>query len=376
MLATEIATNQLDSDTFLGRYWKAKTAGILTVICLITNIGLYLDKYPLFRSFYLVMTGRPDPYNAAIYWDAVRYQSADWLMEKLVVYPHYHVASMRFRLFLPVLYKLTHSFLFMYIIQVAVGMVVIYMATEVAYRTLKNRKLAFVFALGFVGIYAGAGFLLDMAAFGDSFAYAFMMGAIYFRKPLPIFLCVFLACWTDERAIFNMSLVILYHLLAPYREGQLTRTASVSDLWPTKQMTAILVAVVVHVAMRLWLMQHYHLTTPTGGNHVFFHVRTAMKTVGFRFWGGFEGFWLLLAAMLLVFWQRRRFWFVQLIALLTVITAFTCLLQADYVRTAAYGFPLLFVALIFTKEEVSQRDLFWILCGVALLSTFIYPEYY
>ncbi|MBO0950174.1 hypothetical protein [Fibrella forsythiae] len=329
----------------------------------------------MFIGFYWIAIGQPNPDYCCYYWADIAYQTTDWLMERLQVYSHFHIASMRFRLFQPVLYTVFRSPLAMYSVQVVLGIGYLYMVLGEAYKLLKDRQLALLFAAGFVGLYAGAAFILDVSGFGDAFAFTFMMGAIYFRNPLLIGLCVFLASWVDERAVFNVTLILAYHLLAPYKTERPISLTTLTDLRLNKQVIAALVGCSTYLAIRLYFIYRFNLSSPTGGESVFFAVFGAIKTAGFRLWSGYEGFWLLILAMLFLLWQRQKYLLLLIVGGLTGVTTFTVLMQGDYIRTIAYGFPILFIALALVSREISQRDLFWMLTAI-IITTLLYPSPY
>ena len=361
---------------FLGRYWQAKGVLLLLVLLIVFSIGMNLDKFRMFIGFYKILTGHPDPDYCCYYWNDIAYQTTDWLMEKLQVFSYSHIASMRFRLFQPVLYTVFSSPLALYTVQVIMGIGYLYMVLDLAYQLLHDRVMAFLFAAGFVGLYAGTAFIIDVAGFGDAFGYTMLMAALYFRNPFLIGLAIFLGGWVDERAIVNVPLVMTYHLLAPYRTNRPANFDSFGDFRPTKQVLGALVGCLVYLTIRLYLIQRYQLSSPTGGYSVFFLVPTAIKTIGVRFWAGFEGFWLLFAAMLLLLWQNRQYWLFCILGGLTFITVFTVLMQGDYTRTISYGFPILFIALVVVSERMSRRDLFWVLVGIVITSTLLFPVLY
>ncbi len=370
-LTDELIDNQL----LLGRHWRLKSVCLLLFLLILFPIGLNLDKFRMFIGFYWIAIGQPNPSYCCYYWNDIAYQTSDWLMERLQVYSHIHIANMRFRLFQPVLYTVFRSPIAMYSVQVALGVGYLYMVLDEAYKLLKDRQLALLFAGSFVGIYAGAAFILDVMGFGDAFAFTFMMGAIYFRNPLLIGLCVFLASWVDERAVFNVTLIIAYHLLAPYKIDRPTSLATLTSLRPSKQVIAAFVGCLAYMAIRIYFIYKFDLSSPIGGESVFFSVFSALKTAGFRLWSGYEGFWLLIVAMLFLLWQRQKFLLLCVIGVLTGITTFTVLMQGDYVRTIAYGFPILFIALALVSQEISRRDLFWMLTAVIIISL-LYPSPY
>lgn len=371
-MLTSVSAELVDHKLFLGRYWKAKSVFLLIALLLFFNVVMNLDKFRMFIGFYWIVIGQPNPKYCCYYWADIAYQTTDWLMERLQVYSQFHIASMRFRLLPPLLYTVFSSPLALYSLQVALGIGYVYMVLDEAYSILKDRLMAFLFAAAFMGLYEGAAFILDVSGFCDPFAFTLMMGALYFRSPFLIGLCVFLASWVDERAVFNVTLILTYHLLAPYKKDQLASFNSLAAFRPTRQMMAVVTGILFYLAIRLYLIYRFDLSSPTGGDTVFFNVFNAFKTVGFRFWAGYEGFWLLLLAMLFLLWQRRQYRLLVILAGLTTITTFTLLMQGDYIRTIAYGFPLLFIALTVVSKELNRRDLLWILTAMAFISL-LYP---
>jgi hypothetical protein len=211
-----------------------------------------------------------------------------------------------------------------------------------------------------------------VSGFGDPFAFAFMMAAMYFRKPLLVCLFVFLASWVDERAVFNVTLIITYHLLAAYSTDGPIRFDTLAAFRPNRQMLAAVAGCSAYLLIRLYLIYKFNLTSPTGGESIFFNLFNAFKTVGFRVWSGYEGFWLLLVVMLFLVWQRRQYLLLFLLSGLTFVTTFTVLMQGDYIRTLSYGFPLVFIALVVVSKELNRRDLIWLLTAIVFTSL-LYP---
>ena len=92
-------------------------------------------------------------------------------------------------------------------------------------------------------------------------------------------------------------------------------------------------------------------------------------------WGGMEGFWLLILLMITGFVVQKEKLKLLLMGSSALLCCFVVFMQADYVRTFSFSFPLFFVALSTLKNEFSTSQLRYLLLGIATL-TLIYPMYF
>lgn len=229
-----------------------------------------------------------------------------------------------------------------------------------------------------------------------------MTSAVFFRKPSLICLSILLASFVDERALLNSSFIILFHWIVSAEKGlpfissqDLIRTYPSTPFllqewsrWIRRdrlkfvqfrvppQVRAVLFGGLVYIIIRLYLTTHYNLKTPVGGPSPFFYVREASKSFGIRLWTGFESFWILILIMLFQLYYQRSFVLLTVISFLSCLTTFTFLLQGDHTRTAAYGFPLFFVAILLVKQEFSQAELRATLMIISLIAAFFFPVFY
>lgn len=358
-----------------GRYWEFKALIIIVVCAISVNFGFDLKRWAYIKNFITLLDGQPlNPKLCCYYWSDIAYQTTDLLMQRLQVWDTVHQANMRFRVFLPVLWMLFHSAVSIYLLQIALGLGQLYMTLRIVYSITQDRVLAFYFTFGLAGLFSGAAFYLDLYGFGDAFAYIFMTSSLYFRKPFLIFVSVFLAALVDERALLNTSFIILFCWLSTNHFD--SKKLSFKTFVLNSSVLSILTGSFTYIAIRMYLTAHFQLKTPYGGPSPFFYVQEALKFFGIRLWTGFESFWILIVMMIAVLYYRRIYHLLGLITVLLGITIFTFLLQGDHTRTAAYAFPLLFVALAIIRSEFNQEELRSTLLIISLIATIFFPIYY
>ncbi|WP_234736823.1 hypothetical protein [Tellurirhabdus bombi] len=367
--------NQYWEKTILsGPYWLLKAVAVIVLVSIFFSLGQDLRRVAYLKNLFDLIAGHPNPQLCCYYWSDIAYQVTDMLMQKLTGWDTVHQANMRFRPVLPILWATFKSIPVVYGLQVALGIAQIYMVCQIVYELVEDRVQAFYFTLGFGGIYTGVAFFLDFYGFGDALAYAFMTAALYFHRPLLIFLALFLACWVDERALVNAAFIVLYHWLAPYKNKEKPLVFHFRQITP--QAIAVLVGGAAYLAIRIYLTSRYQLKTPFGGPSLFFHVKEGIKTFGIRFWSGFESFWLLVFAMLGLLYYRRNYLLLSLVGAFVMLTTFTILMQGDFTRTQAYGFPIFFIAIAVLKQELEPSELRVSLLTVALIASVFSPLIY
>lgn len=375
MLLTETVSAYLERTILAGSSWKLKALLFIIPLSILLNLGLDLRHWVFVKNFIDLVNGHPNPSLCCYFWSDVAYQTTDLFMKKLQVWDTVHQANMRLRLLLPLLWMVFHSALPIYLLQVALGIVQLYMVLGIIHAITQDRVQALYFTWGFSGLYAGAAYYLDFYGYGDALGYAFMTSAIFFRRPVLIGLAIFLAGWVDERSLFNAAFIIIYHWLAPYQSGDrtLTRHALVR---PTAQALAAVAGGVVYMAVRLYLIHHYQVKSSIGGPTLFFHVREAAKSIGQRVWSGFESFWLLIVGGLGSMLFRNEYIPFAVISVLLATTTFTVLLAGDFTRTITYGFPIIFVAFSLLRREFESSQMRLILLSISILASIFFPIIY
>lgn len=358
-----------------GNSWIVKSLLLIIPLSFLLNMGFDLKHWMYLRNFIDLINGHHNSNICCYFWTDVQYQTTDWFMQKLQIWDTVHQANMRLRLLLPVLWYVFQSVLSIYLLQVALGIIQMYMILQWTYELTKDRLQAFFFTLGISGLYMGAAYYLDFYAYGDAFGYAFLVAALFFRNPVLIALSIFLAAWVDERALFNSSFIVLYHWLTLYQADD-KQPIRFNLLKPTPQALGVLAGGVVYMIVRFYLSHRYQVATSIGGPSLFFHVREALKTFGTRLYSGFESYWLLVVCMLATLVYYRKYSLLLIIVPLLSITTFTMLMAGDFTRTISYGFPIIFLGFAIARREFTASQMRIVLLGIALLATVFFPIIY
>ena len=362
-----------------GNYWQRKLFFLLVIVIPSINFCLNLGYYvPFMKTFWKHAAFDHKEGFAGIngiccfFWDWLSYQTNDLLMLAVRVYDFDRPYNMRFRLWAPLLMK-TLGFKYayqMYLLQVGMGFVYVALLIGTVKQIVKDRLSVVYFCLGFCGLYAGMAYYADMRGYHDAWGFFFLLAALYFRNPVWVALAVFLGCWVDERVVFNMCFVFFFH--AYYTDAPAKKILQIPF---TKATFAIINGIILYLIIRFSLQFAYDIPTPTGQPTLFHHVRFGLKDIGLRMWGGMEGFWLLILLMITGFIVQKEKLKLLLMGSSALLCCFVVFMQADYVRTFSFSFPLFFVALSTLKNEFSTSQLRYLLLGIATL-TLIYPMYF
>jgi len=143
-------------------------------------------------------------------WQAIFKQAAGPLTDHQYN-PDSHQAKLTFRLTVPLIIRTFHLNLAgVLIFQALIGMLLFYFAAKLFHRETNDKVSALLLSFSLAFIYAGRVSFNEIRGIFDGLALFFMVWSMYFRNPFLIFTGVFLAAWTDERALIASCLVFLY----------------------------------------------------------------------------------------------------------------------------------------------------------------------
>ena len=285
-----------------------------------------------------------------------------------VVYSSYsHNAKMKFRLFLPALAATFGSLpvgFTLWVIQLLLSSVFALITNRLAFRLTLDRVSSFLFVLIISLLYPLRSAWLDITAYGDFFAYLFLLIAIYTRNPIVVLLALQGAFWTDERAIPGAGFVLLWHLFAARTDQRAYRL--------TGTQVAVVLSGLLYFVLRYWISRHVGLP-PTGGDF-WAEFRSIYyenaKLVGFKFWSGFQGGWLLVVLSVALLLYNRRYLDATLLLGLLAVTINLSFIVGDVNRAISYSYIALFCALLplvqLTTPGELRRSLFIIFCGMII----------
>jgi hypothetical protein len=339
-----------------GSHWKGKA---LAVILLVT----------LFRAF---------PSYDALRWPYVEstWRHVQPLLEHPLVDPgklsfaeeDARLANLRFRRTVPVLAYLLNLRRNGLLVTFAIAGVVLLLGTLYAVEQVTcSRKTAFFVCLAVACAWPGEAAFHDLrGGYFDAVALCLLVLALTASSSALAALCVFLAAWTDERALLASAFVLLFAI----SRSPITGWRSLIGGKPA----GVMIAWAAYLATRAWLTSLDSLVTTSGGVGLTAFVQQ-LNAVPLGIWTGLGGCWILIGCgAASCFLQRRHRMTVCFIGAMALLVALAAAIT-DITRTMSYGLPAVFLALsLLARVEPGRR-----IEKLALLSaaiSFAVPTYY
>jgi hypothetical protein len=349
------------SDRFLDlllcrSYWKAKA---LALVLLIT----------LFRAF---------PSYDALRW---QYVESTWRdVQPLLEHPFadpgkfsfaaqdIRLANLRFRRTVPVLAYLFGLRRNGLLLTFAIAGIVLLLGTLHAVdQVTSSRKAAFFVCLAVACVWPGETAFHDLrGGYFDAVALCLLVLALCSSSSILAGICVFLAAWTDERALLASVFVLLF---AVSRDPK-TSWRSLTGAKPA----GIMIAWVAYLATRVWLTSSASLATTSGGLGVATFVEQ-LNALPLGIWAGLGGCWILTACGAASCVLQKRYWMAACFSGAVILMVALAGGITDITRTMSYALPAVFLAVsLLARGETVRR-----IEKVALLSaaiSFVAPTYY
>ena len=353
-----------------GRYWQWRVVGSCLLFSVVHMIVTNPSCLWFYQGFFSTLQARQefDAYNtvkaqaATFYTDLGLSHFADAGYES-----RSHNAKMQFRLLQPAIaatFRLASVSLPFWLLQLALSPVFLLITTRLAFRLTTDRVSSLLLALAISLLYPLRSAWLDITAYGDFFAYLFLLIAIYTRHPLGVLLALQAAFWTDERAIPGAGFVLLWHIFVTRTDQRNYRL--------TGTQLAVVLSGLLYLLLRFWISRHFALP-PTGGDFLsefkaIYYENT--KIIGFKVWSGFQGAWLLVGLSAVLLLYNRRYLDALLLLGLLAVTINLSFIVGDVNRAISYSYVALFCALLpvaqlATKTEL-RRALLVIVCSLLI----------
>jgi len=338
------------------KYWYLYTALFtFAVICFLTA-----PNYFAFTKGYQSCPACVD-YQAKI-------NRADHLLKPDHYVDAYHMAKTQFRITVPLIAKITgiRSVIAMFMIQQLFGLLFLAIACLLTYKITSDKVISSILTLSLGFIYAGKAAFVDTVGFTDSFAYCFLLCALFTKNKPLLILNLQLAFFTDERAIITSSIIAIYFFV------EYLQTTNNKFHWDTFVKSRLFV---IFISWALCFLIRYLL-------HVFYGFRTPFdgfidfSAFGYFFWEGLKGFWLLvIGCCIYLFLEKRYFILVLVITAISIILATTAMVS-DVTRSVAYIFPIIFLAVFIFEQAVSRAQLRKIVIIAGLISFLSADSFY
>lgn len=320
-------------DTLLKyRYWHLYTALFVAIVILFITVPSY---FPLTKAAH--------PCSSCVNFQE-KINRADHLFKPTHYPDGDHMAKTQFRLTIPVIAWATgiRSKAGIFAIQEAFGLLFLILTCLFTFRITGDKVIAAITTLSFGFLYAGKAAFADTQGFTDSFAFCFLLIALYTRS-IPLMIISLLAAYfTDERAIVS-SLILAVFFLTEYLN--INNSKLVWKAVFKSKLFYILISWTACFIIRYYLHKAYGLYTPSSGASVI-----NLNIWGYVFWEGLKGFWLIVLGAVAYLAGTRR-WFILLLTIGSmVIMLLVTTMVADVTRSVAYIFPVIFLALYFLQK--------------------------
>ncbi len=318
------------------KHWKFYLTLLCCLYCILSNTPGYTR---LTRC-----SGQHDPI-----WETINKQVDHPLSPIVIENISYHEAKLAFRLVPPILAKILPSsdlcdrMIWLFLLQNIAGLIFIFLLIRLTEKNVSDRFLRILVPCCFCVLYTANSFFCDLTFFFDSFAFLFLLISISYSNFFIICISLFLACFTDERALIACGFVLLYHLLRSPKESKITGSV-----------IAPFVVIPVYLGARFYLQYHFGLHTPHGpGTGVGIREvlsKNSWDTISLGIFSAFKSFWLIL--LLGVFYLKGR------IARIIYAGTLLCIVGVgisvyDFSRSISYGFiGILIILFEMHKKEV------------------------
>lgn len=249
------------------------------------------------------------------------------------------------------------------ILQFITGILIFLLVALLVERETGDRLIAFYATLLVALIYPGTAAFLESRYYFDSFAYLFLLAALWFRSPVSIGFLILLASFTDERALISSGFVFLWWTI---KDGEdYSRLKS----FLSKRSIAVVIALFVYIGIRFFLQQHYGIQTwseSRGEFLLFDQINNSISGI----WSGLEAGWLLIDLALITMIIKKHWLALSVFVVVIAVQIVAALSVVDITRSMGYLLPSILVAiLILVKEkEVNLKTYVMAACFVSLIA--------
>jgi hypothetical protein len=321
-----------------GPYWKLKA------LCAVVAIAL-------FRAFPSYDALASDFHRGT--WRDVQIKFDHPLIDTSRIFaPGSHESKLTFRLTVPILAHVFHlGETGLLIFFGLVGLLLLYLVLKLVFTLTGSKRAALFVCLATACAWPGeAAFHELRGGYYDALALCLLVAACATSSSLLTAGFVFLAAWSDERALIASSFVFLFHA----RRGK---------------RAAVVVAAAAYLGIRAYLTAT-HSDVDVGGVGVAVLVQQ-LNVIPLAIWSGLSGAWILVVFGAIVFFRERHYLvtagFFSALAVMIAVS----LLVVDTTRSMAYCLPATFVALTVLNPKQIEK-----LSAIAAAISLLVPSFY
>jgi hypothetical protein len=278
-----------------------------------------------------------------------------------------HESNLTFRLTVPILARVFHLHeAGLLVLFGLVGVVLLYLVLKVAFTLTASKRVAFFVCLTTACTWPGAAAFQELrGGYYDALALCLLVSACATSSSLLTATFLFLAAWTDERALIASMFVFL---LYAYQDiGGIRR-------FLVGKPTAVVVAAAAYVGTRAYLTStHSYLHAASGIG--FSILSQQINVIPLAIWTGLGGSWILVCLGLLALFLKKRYLAAAGFSAALVGVVVASLAVADVTRSMAYCLPAVFVGLaaLSSSEGIKQIEQ---LAAIGAAISVLVPTYY
>lgn len=264
------------------------------------------------------------------------------------------------------------------VLQALFGVLMVYALLVALERVTRDRVTTFLFALAACMTYGGVVAFVETRGNFDGVALALLVVALAWPRPAVIGSMVFLAAWTDERALLASGLLLAcFAFERAVRDSELTENGMVvrgGGRRGTAQMAAVLAAAVAYAVSRGAVATAFDLPQPTGGVGPSV-LLDQLNNAAVGIWTGLEGLWIPLLLALLLLWRARMRLLATFTGAVIAVIVLFALSVVDITRSMAYLLPaVVFSAVV--MATMLPRSVVHRVALVSLAMSAVWPIYY
>lgn len=307
-------------------------------------------------------------------WNTVILKSNDLTNNLNHIEPYSWQAKKVFRLSIPLLMKVFNlPPLIIVTFQILAGYLIFIFSYKLAFRISKDSVQSTFFTAGIAFLYFGkAAFFECQFTWFDGFSYFFIIMAMWSRNIVGIILFSSLVAWNDERGFIALSLVFLFH----YFENIDSKKITFRELFTfNKYVVAVIASILLYILVRLTISSLYNMHTTNDGANLSLIVHRTWYFIPIGLLTFFEGFYFLLGLFFLLIFKNKDFLRLILIGISLMIMTIVSFCVTDITRSGSFAFPIVFIAIQYLKDKVTNQEMRVALLICLMVSVLIPPAF-
>lgn len=239
------------------------------------------------------------------------------------------------------------------VLQFATGIMIFYLTAKLVERETRDRLVAFYVTFLVGVIYPGTAAFLETRYYFDSFAYLFLLSAMWIKSPPLISFSCLLAFFTDERALIASGFVFLWWVL------QSSGKTPAFKSWFNPRSLAVAITLPVYILVRFYLAHKFQIQTWSESHSEFLLFDQLNNSIS-GIWSGLEAGWLLVGLAMLALALKRRWLLLISFIIVISVQVVAALSVVDITRSMGYLLPGLLLAVFVLHEAREKNMLKWV----------------